>query len=266
MATEIMEKASEELRSSNTRLAQRAKIIEEANHAVTTGNKISEIPHSPLKWDIQGIFDKFPIINKKLENQLEHIPLKNLRERNRIIKWMSQIKKIDYKIEYFKEIKLKELEKNINHKFSEPDLAALALFHQSTKNLFDELKIFFYSTKDLEIDFEPYLNLSGAANELAYIGDASIDLALAHIHWPPNISNVGELTNKRTEFASNENLARICDKWGLYDFRIHFDSSQAKINEKTVNEVKGTIIEALYGIIYIEKGLNQIISSIIALK
>jgi hypothetical protein len=30
MATEIMEKASEELRSSNTRLAQRAKIIEEA--------------------------------------------------------------------------------------------------------------------------------------------------------------------------------------------------------------------------------------------
>jgi hypothetical protein len=30
MATEIMEKASEGLRSSNTRLAQRAKIIEEA--------------------------------------------------------------------------------------------------------------------------------------------------------------------------------------------------------------------------------------------
>ena len=30
MATEIMEKASEDLRSSNTRLAQRAKIIEEA--------------------------------------------------------------------------------------------------------------------------------------------------------------------------------------------------------------------------------------------
>lgn len=265
MATEIMEKASEELRSSNTRLAQRAKIIEEANHAVKRDNKISEIPHSPLKWDIQGIFDKIPIINKKLENQLEHIPLKNLRERNKILKWMSQIEEIDYKIEQFKEIKLKELEKNINHKFSEPYLAVLALFHQSTKNLFAELKIFF-STKDLEIDFEPYINLSGAAKELAYIGDASIDLALAHIHWPSNISNVGELTNKRMESASNENLARICDKWGLYDFRIHFDPSQSEINEKTVNEVKGTIIEALYGIIYIEKGLNQIISSINALK
>ena len=105
-----------------------------------------------------------------------------------------------------------------------------------------------------------------AAKVLALIGDAAIDLALIENLWEPNISNVGELTEKRSKFASNENLARICDKWDIYDFRIHFDPNKPEIKEETINHVKGTIIEALFGVMYIESGLKQIIPSIVALK
>lgn len=104
------------------------------------------------------------------------------------------------------------------------------------------------------------------ARVLALIGDAAISLALVQILWQPNISNVGELTIKRAEFASNENLARICDKWDLYDHRIHFDPNKYDTKDVKINHVKGTIVEALFGVIYIENGLDQVISSIVALK
>jgi dsRNA-specific ribonuclease len=89
---------------------------------------------------------------------------------------------------------------------------------------------------------------------------------LIQILWQPNISNVGELSKKRAEYASNKNLARVYDKWGLYDFRIHFDPNQSENNGKKINHAKGTIVEAIFGVVYIEAGLDQVVLSIDALK
>ena len=218
-----------------------------------------------LKWNIQGIFDNFPEIERELEQRINQLPENNIKERKKITNWINQIEKIDHDIQNIIKYKLGELEKNINYNFAEPDLVVLSFIQSSVKNLFTELDI--YSSKvGFNFNFEPYLNLNEAAKVLALIGDAAIDLALVQIFWEPNISNVGELTEKRSNFASNENLARICDKWDLYDFRIHFDPNKSEIKEETINHVKGTIIEALFGVMYIESGLDQIIPSIVALK
>lgn len=156
--------------------------------------------------------------------------------------------------------KLIELERDINYNFAEPDLVVLSFIQPSIRKMFEELNI--YSSKlSSNINFEPYLSMDEAAKVLALIGDAAISLALIQILWQPNISNVGELSTKRSEYASNKNLARVCDKWGLYDFRIHFDSDKSENDH-----AKGTIMEALFGVVYIEAGLNQVILSIDALK
>ncbi|MFA4934623.1 MAG: ribonuclease III domain-containing protein [Candidatus Methanoperedens sp.] len=227
-------------------------------------NKISDVSYLKLKWNIQGVFDDLPIIERELENRLNQLPENNLRETRITKNWIDHIRKINHKIQYIKKYKIIELEKNIGYSFTEPNLVVLSFIQPSIKNIFQEINK--SSNINFRINFEPYLKMDEAARVLALIGDAAISLALVQILWQPNISNVGELTKKRAEFASNENLARICDKWDLYDHRIHFDPNKYDTKEKTINHVKGTIVEALFGVIYIENGLGQVISSIVALK
>ena len=226
---------------------------------------MSDSSYHKLKWDVQGVFDNVPIIEQELEKRLSQIPENHTNERKKVSNWIDQIKQINEKIQYIKKVKLNELNKNLNYKFTEPDLVILSLIQPSIKNLFEELTKYSNEVK-FNIDFEYFISMSEAAKVLALIGDAAIDLAIIQILWKPNISNVGELTIKRSELVSNKNLARICDKWGLYDYRLHFDPNKSENNEEKINHVKGTIVEALFGVMYIEDGLDQIISSIIALK
>ena len=227
-------------------------------------NKISDLSYLKLKWNIQGVFDGIPTIGKDLQDRLTQIPENNLQERRKITNWINQIRIIDDKIQYIKEYKLNELENKIGYSFAESDLVVLSFIQPSFKNIFSELNK--YSSNINTTDFEPHINMDEAAKVLALIGDAAIDLALVQILWQPNISNVGELTIKRSEFASNKNLAKLCDKWDIYNSRIHLDPNKSDINEEKINHVKGTIVEALFGVMYIESGLDQVISSIAALK
>lgn len=219
-----------------------------------------------LKWNIKGIFDNIPIIEKALENRSSQLP-DHLREKKKITNWIEQIKKINDNIYNIKKLKLAELERNINYTFDEPDLVVLSFVQPSIRKMFEE--IYADSSRlGLNVDFEPYHHMDEAAKVLALIGDAAISLALIQILWEPNISDVWDLTIKREKYAKNENLARICDKWGLYGFRIHYDygSNQSENIGKKINHAKGTIIEAIFGVVYIEAGLKQVVLSIDALK
>ncbi|MCD4820936.1 MAG: hypothetical protein K8R11_02410 [Methanococcoides sp.] len=218
-----------------------------------------------LKWNIQGIFDDIPAIGEQLESQISQIPENNINSKIKITKWLNQIKEINETIRYLKEHKLVELEQNLNYKFDEPDLFVLSFIQPSIKNLFAEVNKY-YSKAGIDYNFEPYLSLDEAAKVLAFIGDAAIDLALAEVLWQPNISNVGDLSVNRSKIASNGNLARICDKWDMFDHRIPFESKPSGTKIETINHVKGTMVEAVFGIIYIESGLDDIITSIVSLK
>jgi dsRNA-specific ribonuclease len=222
-------------------------------------NKIGDSSYHKLKWNVKGIFDNIPVIEKALENRSSQLP-DHLKEIRKITYWIGQIKKMNDTIYNVKKSKIAELERNIKYNFSEPDLVVLAFIQPSIRNMFEELYTD-SSRLGLDIDFKPYLNMDEAAKVLALIGDAAISLALVQILWQPNISNVGGLTKERSEYASNEHLAKVCDKWHLYDFRIHLGSDQS---EK--DHAKGTIIEAIFGVVYVEAGLDQVVLSIDALR
>ena len=94
------------------------------------------------------------------------------------------------------------------------------------------------------------------AKTLALVGDAAISMAVLHHLWKPDVETVGHLTQKRSEIVSNENLSQMCDKLQLFEYRIHFDPPTQTKSE--TEHIKGTLIEAVYGIMYIRYGLERV--------
>lgn len=227
-----------------------------------TSEKMGEA-YCKLRWNVKGLFDNLSVITNELEMKLDSLPKDSACKREKLERLLTQIKYMEETIQKIKNSKISEIEKNFDYKFTEPNLIVLAFFQPETRSIFTELK-----NQQLEknFDFEPYLNLDEAAKVLALIGDSAIDLAITHVLWEPNISNTGELTAKRAEFVSNKNMAKLCDKWGLFDFRLGSTKNLDNANEKKIEHAKGTMVEALFGVLYIEYGLEKVISSIVHLK
>lgn len=98
--------------------------------------RINDVSYLKLKWNLQGVFDDLPIIERELENRLNQPTVNNLRETRIIKNWIDYIRKIDNKIQYIKKYKIVELEKNIGYSFTEPNLVVLSFIQPSVKNVF----------------------------------------------------------------------------------------------------------------------------------
>ena len=222
--------------------------------------------HSKLIWNVQGLFDNFSIIRSELEVQIESLPDDNKNKREKLNELISELKEREDTIQNIKDNKIAEIENYFGYQFIEQNLIVLAFFHPEAKNLFNKLKNNQFPSKS-KIDFDAYLNLDEAAKVLAFIGDSVISLAITHILWQPDISSkTGELTTQRSEYVSNKNMSKLCDKWNLFDFRLGSSKNAENANKAKIEHAKGTIIEALYGVLYIECGLEKVISSVVHLK
>lgn len=222
-----------------------------------------------LQWNVEGIFDKLVVIQNELSKKIESLPKENTKDMKKIQTWQSQLINITQKMENITQKQIPELEKQLKYDFETQELVLLSFFQSSINNLFRELKIFFNKNNINSVsdnEFHEFVQMSEVAIALALIGDAAIDLALFHIHWNPSLSKVKDLNDKREKFANNDNIAKICDKWKLYDYRIHLETQQQLITKDKVNQRKATIVEALFGVIYIENGLEAVISSVTVLK
>lgn len=97
-------------------------------------NKTGDSSYHKLKWNIKGVFDNFPAIEKALENRLNQVPENNLKERRKIASWIGQIKKIDENIHNIKKSRLAELERNINLEIDGPSNHSLFRNKTSLEN------------------------------------------------------------------------------------------------------------------------------------
>ncbi|KAF5037234.1 hypothetical protein DSECCO2_566780 [anaerobic digester metagenome] len=98
------------------------------------------------------------------------------------------------------------------------------------------------------------------AGALAWIGDAALKIGLLPAIWDPDIAKAGVLTGNRKAYDRNSNLARLCDRWGLYEHRIHFDPDTPRSTRK-VDHVKGTLVESVFGILFLREGLKGVASA-----
>ncbi|TFH00978.1 MAG: hypothetical protein E4H14_19120, partial [Candidatus Thorarchaeota archaeon] len=167
----------------------------------------------------------------------------------KVQRWQEQLDEINDKIRYIQKTLTPKLEKELDLKIKNKEILLAAMFQPSTKNLFLELEIQSQG-KDNPFDdggFEALISLSESAKRFALLGDAAISLAAIYHLWKTVRENVGHLTKDKSSIVSNEHLANLCDRWGLYEHRIHFDPETPSRGE--IIHDKGTLVEAVYGII-----------------
>ncbi|TXT53892.1 MAG: hypothetical protein BAJALOKI1v1_2270003 [Promethearchaeota archaeon] len=149
------------------------------------------------------------------------------------------------------------IEKTFSVEIKNPNLVTIALYTPSTKNSFMELDKYIRKRHpevyDEEI-FEFMIRFGDIAQGLATLGDSALKLSLTHILWNEGIIEKGKITKAKERIEQNSNLSKYCDAIELYQHRIFIKSKFFDPKPSTIKHIKGTLIESLLGIYYLEKG------------
>ena len=223
------------------------------------GVSLHDINVSKLRWEGIDLIEKLTSLRQMVNEEYGTTPPSHTRLLSKLRRWQKQLKKIISRVNLIKNSLGPRLEKILSIPIKESELLPVAMFQPSTKNLFLELETEF---RGKELDkigqdgFDTLASLSEMSKVLALIGDAAISLGVVHFLWQPRIVDSGHLTQRRAEVVSNEHMAEVCDRWGLYKHRIHFDPPTETKAE--IEHNKGTLLEAIYGIIYVEHGFEKV--------
>jgi len=218
-------------------------------------------PHQEkqLAWSPVGIDGKLHALLDTVRTTKARTPRNNTRLLGKIDRWILGLDSIASSLSKIHESLAPRLEGALGLPIAGNELLSVAMFQPSTRNLFLEIEIHYRGTADESVKPEAFTDLaslSDMAKVFALVGDAAISMAVLHHLWRPTLSNAGLLTQRRAELVSNEHLAWLCDQWGLYEHRIHFDPPSSARSE--MDHIKGTLLESVYGIIYVEFGLNEV--------
>lgn len=146
-------------------------------------------------------------------------------------------------------------------KFKTPELLLIAMSNTSVRNIFEDLNTHFNKDPNRPLQEAELIELASsgdASKVLALIGDAALDLAIVQVLWDSSLSTTGKLTEKRKEVASNKNLAKYCDQWGLFGYRLNrFRVIEPEVTKpETIIHDKGTLVEAILGVVYLDFDLK----------
>jgi dsRNA-specific ribonuclease len=231
--------------------------------AITEGSDSlkDEVTIPALSWSPIHIEDRLELLYRTAQTTQRKTPENNTRLLTKLDRWLEEISSIQESLKSIRNELIPELEEILGIVFSHSELVQVAMFQPSTKNLFLELEIQYHRSKNNPLGsdgFAEMINLSEMAKVLALVGDAVISSAVLQHLWKPHLANAGNITQRKAEIVSNENMAKLCDSWNLYEYRIHFDPDVPSKSE--IEHDKGTLVEAIYGIIYIEHEYKRIVN------
>ena len=172
--------------------------------------------------------------------------------------WIIQLDTILNKIIEIEDVVLPAIQQDLEDPITDKNLVINAMIRRSVKKTFSEIKTHFKNESDfvfLPKDLALLERCSDTAKSLAWIGDTTIKYTVLLKIWKPGIKTM-DLHNQRESFEKNDNLSKLCDTWKLYDHRIHFDPSVPK--QATINKIKGTLVEAIYGVIFVERNIEGV--------
>jgi ribonuclease-3 len=213
-----------------------------------------------LSWSPIFIEKRLGLLFRAVQASRSETPENNTRLLAKLERWLHDISSIQESLKRIREDLVPDLERTLGIRFHNTELFQVAMFQPSTKNIFLELETQYRRSKNNPLDsddFEEMINLSEMAKVLALVGDAVISSAVLQHLWEPHLGDAGKITQRKAEIVSNEHMAKLCDLWNLYSYRIHFDPDAPSKSE--INHDKGTLLEAVYGIIYIEYEYKSIV-------
>jgi len=212
-----------------------------------------------LEWNDVNLEEKLRALVAAVSKTVNETPPQNTRLLRKAERWMYQLSSILEGVVQIRENLAPKLEKELGVSLGQNELLQVAMFQPSTKNLFMEVETHFRRSKGNPLGKDGFIDLlalSDMSQVIALVGDAAISMAVLHHLWKPTTADAGTLTQNRADIVSNQNLAKVCDNWNIYEHRIHFDPGIP--NQSELEHDKGTLLEALYGIIYIHYGLEKV--------
>ncbi|MHA1934430.1 MAG: ribonuclease III domain-containing protein [Candidatus Thorarchaeota archaeon] len=212
-----------------------------------------------LTWEVIELNQKLTNLFQMVIQTKESTPARNTRTLQKLDHWLTQLKYIMDSLTRIESSLESHLSGVFNVDLNRNELLFVIMFQPSTKNLFLEIEAHYRGKMGAVLDADDLnllIALSEMAQVLALVGDASIDMAVLHHLWQPRVADVGLLTQERAKFVSNEHLAQKCDEWSLYEHRIHFDPPS--VSKTEMEHDKGTLVEGVFGIIYVEYGFDKV--------
>ncbi len=223
--------------------------------------------HKRLKWNAIGFEKKTQLLYKTLQKEKDEIPEDHLSKHRKLQGFLDQLSHVLDKMSKIQKELIPNLEEIFKLEFKTPELVMLSLCRPSIRNIYQEMEKHFNYQKNNPLKIDEYKELASsgdAADVIALLGDAAMDLCVVQTLWDSSLATVGKLTTKRAGIVANENLAKFCDEWNLYEFRLNrlHDPSEKNSKPKTIQHEKGTLVEAIYGVIYLEFGFEELIRTI----
>lgn len=241
-------------------------------HNENEGRNVLIVPSSKkLRYEIfteirnagRGLVERICDLQNAVARRRRAVPEDHSSELGKLNKWHGELKGMRAALEKIEATLVPGLENKLYHKFDTPELVGIALMRPSIKNVFMELSTYFSGRERSPLTseaFEELVRLTSLSNSMALIGDAALDLSTVVRYWEPDASE-GELTELRAALVSNENLAAVCDDLGLYEARIHLDQ-RVPLSADTLDHAKGTLLESVFGLIYLESGSEGVMATI----
>jgi len=223
--------------------------------------------HKRLKWNAIGFEKKTQLLFKTIQQEKDEIPEDHLSKNRKLQGFLDQLSHILDKMSKIQKELIPKLEDIFKLEFRTPELVMISLCRPSIRNIYQDMEKHFNYQKNNPLEIDEYKELASsgdAANVLALLGDAALDLSVVQTLWDSSLATVGRLTKIRAGIVANDNLAKVCDEWNLYDFRLNRlnDPLETNAKPKTIQHEKGTLVEAIYGVIYLEFGFEELIRTI----
>lgn len=217
-----------------------------------------------LKWNAIGLVKKTQILRDYMQKEKSSFPDDHTKIHDKLQGYLNELNHLLEQMEKIEKIIIPKLEESFRLQFTTPELIMFALSRPSIRNIFNDLNTHFKDDPNRPLNEEELVELASsgdAAEVLALVGDAALDLAIIQLIWDSSLSKTGRLTEKRKEVASNQNLAKYCDEWGLYSCRLNRLKTTTKydIKPETITHEKGTLVESILGVIYLELGFTVLL-------
>ncbi len=217
-----------------------------------------------LKWNAIGLVKKTRMLKNYVEREKNDVPIDHTKKRATLSGFLMELNHLLEQMEKIEKIVIPKLENLFRLTFPTPEMVMFALARPSIRTIFENLNSCFKDDANRPLGEEELIELASsgdAAVVLALIGDAALDLAIVQILWDSSLSKTGDLTTKREKVASNKNLAIYGEEWGLYSCCL--DRSQANPMDdpkiETIEHIKGTLVESIMGVVYIDFGLKELL-------
>jgi len=213
-----------------------------------------------VNLDLSKVFNYLALVSYILRDDYLNYPDKASKKYSRIEDMGKTLDDFIKKHELIQKLIRPKIEESFGVKIKNPNLISIALFTPSTKNTFIAIGNYIQNNHpDLyhKDRFDFMARFGDIAQGLATLGDAALKLAVTHILWNDGIIDKGKITKAKERIEQNSNLAVYCDHLHLYENRIYVESKYFDPKPRTIEHIKATLVEALLGIYYLEKGLQD---------